>query len=236
MSEPRPDGRRLRWEQHKRERRRHIIDAAIVVLEEHPAGESIHVQQIADRAGIHRTVLYRHFEDRTDLDVAVQREICRRAGDDLFAVMNLEGTPSEITHRIVDTYVRWTVAHPSLMRFVERDFGVGPTTPLEEAIQEIAERIELLINSFVAVMGVELPEADRDALDPFVFGLVGGGFQAAKRWAARGGDRPALEDFVDLLARNIWRQIVGIAAERGIEFPDVPVDQLLDLLASPDNS
>ncbi|MEQ6899853.1 TetR/AcrR family transcriptional regulator [Nocardioides sp. YIM 152588] len=231
------DGRQLRWEKHKRERRQVVIDAAVEVLEQHPPGEAIHVQQIADRAGIHRTVLYRHFDDRTDLDLAVQTEICRRAGDTVIAAMSLEGTPSQITHRIVATFVEWMVAHPALVRFVERDLSGGPSgrdaTPLEQALQQVAERVELLIHSVVQVLGTDLPEDSRDALDPFVFGLIGSGFQTTKRWASRAELRPPTGEFIEMLSRNIWRQITGMAADQGIDLPDVPVEQLLALLASP---
>lgn len=229
------DGRQLRWAKHRAERRQAVIDAAIAVLERHPVGETIHVQEIADRAGIHRTVLYRHFEDRSDLDVAVQREVCRRAGEHLFAAMSLQGTPQDITRRIVDTFVRWMLDHQALVRFVERDAGGGDVHPLDEAIEQVAERIDLLIQGVIGLLGVSLPENDQAALDPFVFGLVGGGLQATKRWISRAERRPETDEFIDLLSRNIWRQITGIAVERGIEIPDVPVDQLIELIAAVDS-
>lgn len=222
------DGRQQRWAEHKRERRQMVVDAAIDVIEQHPPGETIHVQQIADRAGIHRTVLYRHFEDRTDLDLAVQTAICQQAGAELFASMSMQGTPREITFRVVETYIRWAAAHPALVRFAERDLG-GDVVPLEQALEQVAEGIELLITSIIQMLGVELPQKDRDALDPFVFGLIGGGFQATKRWANRDTVRPPIEDFVELLGTNIWRQVTGIALDRGVEIPDVPVEQLLGL-------
>lgn len=232
MSTSKTDGRQQRWAQHRRDRRQAVVDAAIEVIEQHRPGEAIHVQQIAERAGIHRTVLYRHFEDRTDLDIAVQTEICERCGAELFASMSMQGTPREITFRVVETYIRWAAAHPALVRFAERDLG-GDVVPLEQALEQVAEGIELLITSIISILGVELPQNDRDALDPFVFGLIGGGFQATRRWAGRDQVRPPIEDFITLLATNIWRQIVGIASDRGVEIPDVPVEQLLGLIDTP---
>ena len=64
----RRDGRQARWERHNQQRRRQIIDAAIEVIEEAGPGGELHVQQIATRAGVNRTVVYRYFEDRADLD------------------------------------------------------------------------------------------------------------------------------------------------------------------------
>ena len=62
------DGRQLRWDSHNQARRQHILDAAIDVLADSEPGAEVHVQQIADRAGLSRTVVYRHFADRADLD------------------------------------------------------------------------------------------------------------------------------------------------------------------------
>ena len=72
-----PDGRQARWDKHNQERRQVILDAAIAVVEAGEPGAEFHVQQIADRAGLSRTVVYRHFADRADLDQAIQAEMSR---------------------------------------------------------------------------------------------------------------------------------------------------------------
>ena len=79
-SPPRPDGRQARWDRHNQERRQRILDAAIAVVESGEPGAEVHVQQIAEQAGLSRTVVYRHFADRSDLDRAVQTAIV----DDLY--------------------------------------------------------------------------------------------------------------------------------------------------------
>ena len=75
-----PDGRRLRWLEHNQARRQVIIAAAVRVLERSAPGDEIQVQQIADEAGLARTVIYRHFQDRVDLDLAAQRQACADLG------------------------------------------------------------------------------------------------------------------------------------------------------------
>ncbi|NHA01386.1 hypothetical protein G5V59_20230 [Nocardioides sp. W3-2-3] len=91
---------------------------------------------------MHRTVLYRYFDDRTDLDLAIQREICLRAGEVLLSAVTLEGTPREIVQRIVAAYVGWSVENTALMRYAERDVPGANAKPLDEAISQIAEQIE----------------------------------------------------------------------------------------------
>jgi AcrR family transcriptional regulator len=221
------DGRQLRWQRHKAQRRRVVIDAAIAVLQRREPGAEIHVRDIADEAGINRSSVYRHFDDRGDLDLAVQREICDRAGGVLLPALALDGTPRDIVRRIVDAYIRWAVAHPALVRFAEQDLPGASAKPLDEALEQVARQIELVIGGFVSALGADLDVGDRDALEPWVFGLIGGCFEAVRRWTAREALSPGVDDFVDLMTDAVWFQIDGLASSRGITVPDLPVEQLL---------
>ncbi|WP_408897102.1 TetR/AcrR family transcriptional regulator [Nocardioides sp. R1-1] len=225
-----PDGRKRRWQQHNADRRQAVIDAALTVLARDLApGAELSVQQIADEASVHRTVLYRYFEDRTDLDVAIQQEICSRAGELLLAAVTLEGTPREIVHRVIDAYVGWGAENVALMRFAERDIAGASSKPLDDAIGQIAEQIELVIGGFLALLDAEVDDDDRDALTPYVFLLVGGVMAAVRSWSSREELRPPAPEFTRLLADVTWLQIEGLAASRKIEVPDLPVEQLLNL-------
>lgn len=230
----RTDGRKRRWQQHNAERRSKVIDAAIEVLrrDENP-GEDLSVQQIADESGVHRTVLYRYFDDRTDLDLAIQREICQRAGTLLMGVVTLEGTPRQIVHRVIGAYVAWSVDNIALMRFAERDVPGTTVKPLDDAIGQIAEQIELVIGAFLAVLKVDIDDDFSDLLTPYVFLLVGGVMSAVRSWTSRDTLRPDAAGFTRLLADVTWLQIEGVAAARDIEVPDVPVEQLLNLEDTP---
>ncbi len=84
------DGRRRRWQEHNQVRRQVIIDAAIAVLERQPPGDEFQVQAVADEASMSRTVIYRHFEDRADLDRAVQRQICEQVGAVLLPALSYD--------------------------------------------------------------------------------------------------------------------------------------------------
>lgn len=234
MSTGRPDGRQLRWQRHNQQRRQQVIDAAIAVLEEVWPDSEIHVQQIADKAGINRSVLYRYFEDRTDLDIAVQQEICQRASEALVPAIGLDGTAREIVHRIVAAYVGWAADHAALVRFAEQDIPGASLRPITLSIELIAAQIEQIIEAVVEVLGGGLSATDRAALEPWVFGLIGGVMAAVRRWT----DRPALEPEPDvvatLLAGTVWFQVEGLAVERGIAIPTVPIDEFIDSLTAAD--
>ena len=223
------DGRQARWDGHNQARRQHILDAAVSVLAASEQGAEVHVQQIADQAGLSRTVVYRHFTDRADLDAAVQGRILELLRAELVPALSFEGTPVAIIRRIVSAYVGWAAQHPSLHAFAQADPpGPGPGQ-VDQAVQQIAGQIEDLIRVGVQLLGLALDEDEVAALDPLVFGLVGGVFASTRRWLSRPERIPARETFVSLLTQATWLQIAGMALERGVQLdPEVPVESLLE--------
>lgn len=225
------DGRQLRWEEHKAQRRQLIIDAALDVLRELAPGEEFHVQQVADRAGLNRTAIHRLFKDRTDLDLAVQREIAGRATEVFLAAVDLDATPRAIVHRIVDAFVRWAVDHLAWVNFVERGVAGVAVRPMDEAITRVVEQVEMVIAGVASVVGGDLSEDDRALLEPWVSSLIGGGLSAVQRWMAREELRPDLETFIDLITDISWAQIDVLAKQRGLPLEsDSSVQQLVDRL------
>lgn len=224
----RPDGRQARWDAHNQERRRRILDAAIAVVEAHEPGAEVHVQQIAARAGLSRTVVYRHFSDRADLDRAVQETVLEGLWAELLPSITLDGTIPQIIERVVATYVGWTVAHPALHRMAEQDaVGSGPG-PLEQGLARIAEQVVALITTAVGILDLELDDDQQAALDPLVFGLVGAVFSAVRRWIARPVREPAAPKLVELVTRSVWFTVQGHARGLGIELrARQPVEELL---------
>jgi AcrR family transcriptional regulator len=228
------DGRRLRWLAHNQARRRVIIDAAVRVLERAEPGEDVQVQLIAEEAGLARTVLYRHFHDRVDLDLAVQKRICKDLGTVLLPALSYDGEPVVIIRRIVEAFVGWATLHPTLFWFVELELpGPGPH-PLAESIEQVGGQIEELMNSVVQYYGIELSADDRAGLDPWVFGLIGQVFSTVRRWSSRLEVAPGADHLVNMLAQSIWHQINGMAASRNIDVPDVPLIELLQVMDQAD--
>lgn len=222
----RPDGRQARWDAHNQERRRRILEAAVAVIGEGEPGAEVHVQQIAQRAGLSRTVVYRHFADRADLDRAVQAAVLDDLWAELLPAVSLEGSIGGIIERIVSTYVGWAVAHPALHRFAELDpDGSGP---LQQGLEQIAVQVAELIETAVELLGVELDADEQASLDPLVFGLVGAVFGAVRRWVSRPERAPSAPVLVQLVTESVWHIIEGHGRRLGVELArDVPVEQLL---------
>ena len=228
------DGRRRRWQEHNQVRRQVIIDAAMAVLGRQEPGEDVQVQAVADEANMSRTVIYRHFTDRADLDRAVQRQICGDLGVALHPALTYQGTADAVIHGLVSALVRWAHDHPNLYFFVERDLaGWGPS-PLSKAIEQVAQDIEKVMAIVLAALDADLDEDERAALDPWVFGMIGAAFAAIRRWLERPVRAPGLESFTEILSESITAQINGMSRARGLNLPDLPLSDLMRVWSRPE--
>ncbi len=226
--ETRTDGRQSRWDAHNAERRAQVLEAAVELVEEQGAGAPLHVQEIAARAGMSRTVLYRHFDDRADLDHAVQERVVALLRERLDPQVSLEGSIEGIILRIVTAYVSWAAAHPELHRLIERS-APGDVRPLalHVTVNEMARQVNDLVLTGAELLEVHLPADQQAALDPFVFGIVGQAFATVGRWIGRPVLEPGADVFAVLLARSVWSQIDGHLRAIGVEIdPTVPVEEL----------
>ena len=227
------DGRQARWDQHKEERRQQIIDAAIAVVEEGGPGAEVHVQQIAERAGLSRTVVYRHFEDRADLDRAVQSKILDGFWAELMPQITLDGTVPQIIERVVGTYVSWAVAHPALHRLADHDITrpAGPDDPaggpLEQGLERLAGQITQVVHVGAVALGGELTDEDRASLDPLAYGIVGAVFSSVRRWLRHPDPALTPETLVALVSQTVWFGIDGHARRLGVEIdPERAVEDI----------
>jgi AcrR family transcriptional regulator len=222
-----PDGRQARWNKHNLERRQVILDAAIAVVEASEPGAEIHVQQIAERAGLNRSVVYRHFTDRADLDHAILVEIVEGVMERLLPALTLDGTVPEIIHRMVFAYVDWAAGHPELHRLVDHA-SIGGA--LEQGLDRVASVIVEVLETALDMLGVELDEDDAAAIDPLAYALVGAAFSSVRRWVSREPRRPDTAEFASLLSDSVWLILNGHAARLGVEIdPDLPIEELLNI-------
>lgn len=213
---PPVDGRRVRWEEHKRRRRQLIIDAAVEVIEEYPPGTAIHVQQIAERAGLARPAVYRHFTDRADLDRAVQQQAIGQLLAELDPAVILQGTIEQVILGIVETYVTWAGDHPALHRVAVREAsGADGGNPLRAAVQQIADPLHEVFAVGAETLGITLDSDDLDALDPFIFGLVSQAVGTVRHWLARPERTPSAPELARRMADSVWFVVDGHARARG---------------------
>lgn len=224
------DGRQLRWADHNEERRLHVLKAAIELLEEQPLGSELRVQQIAERAGLVRTVVYRLFSNRVDLNRAVQLHIVGMIRERLSETMVLTGSIEEIVRGVVGGYVDWVAEHPRLHEMAQRALGDGEPGELDRAADQIGTDISTLFQAGATLLGHQLDEEQLDTLDVLVVGLIGQVRGSVNQWVRRPERTHSARALTAMLSRWIWYQIDGQAREIGVELdPTVPVDRLAGL-------
>lgn len=192
------DRRTSRWDEHRVARRAALVDATIAAVREQGAG--VGMDEVAARAGTSKTVVYRHFADRTQLYVAV----CARVADVLVAQVRAATaaapTPREKVAAGIEAYLRLIEHDPEVYRFVmHRAPTTGPVTDLVSLIGEHA----------AAVIAEQLPGA---AAVPWGHGVVGLVRGAADNWLARpaGMTRAELTGHLTDLA---WAGLSGLRRE-----------------------
>lgn len=222
----RADGRQSRWDRHNLQRRQRIIDAAIKATEAHEPGAEVNVSEIAEIAGLSRTVIYRHFNDRAELDLAVQSAILDGLWDLILPAVTLEGTVPQMLERGVGAYVNWAVAHPSLHWLADHDFS--ESGPLEQGLVRVSAQITTLLTLALELLEIDLTASERDAMDPMIFGLLGAVFGAVRRWLFRPGRVLSPEALITLTSRSLWFAIQGHARGIGLELdPDTTIQEIL---------
>ncbi|WP_067562104.1 TetR/AcrR family transcriptional regulator [Nocardia acidivorans] len=215
-----------RWGDHNAERRRVIMDALIELIEEFEPGSEIPLQAIADRAGVKRSVIYRHFVDRRELDARTRQYAVELHLDEVTPTLDPDDTLRETIFRTVDGYVRLVSARPRLNEWVER--GPGSQDPSGQAVVSgtkaaIAERISVLFETAAAVLGQTDP-----GIEVAAFAIVSMVDGAVTRWLHTRPDGYGATAVSRLLTDSIVYLVQGHARVRDIEVdPDIPVGELL---------
>ncbi|HET6878259.1 MAG TPA: TetR family transcriptional regulator [Jatrophihabitans sp.] len=220
-SEEHRDGRSTRWDPHRRERRLAIINAAVVAIEEY--GPDALTAQIAEKAGVPRTHVYRHFDGKQALDLAVSGHIANQIGQQIRAALARPGSAREIISAAIDEHLGWIEAHPNLYRFlIQHAYAVkaSGSQHAEDAKAAFAAELTALIQRYMHALGVASDRAERMAVG--VVGLV----DATAAWWLERGDLPRDELTAELTDR-VWVLIDRSARELGLELdPDQPLPEV----------
>jgi AcrR family transcriptional regulator len=163
------DGRSTRWDPHRRERRLSIINAAIAAIEEH--GPDVLTAQIAEKARVPRTHVYRHFDGKPALDLAVSTHVANQIGARIRAGLASGGSAKGIIGGAVDEHLSWVEAHPNLYRFLAQNaYAVRTEVPggAGDAKAVFAGELTALISRYMAAFGIDTEPAER-----LIVGVVG---------------------------------------------------------------
>jgi AcrR family transcriptional regulator len=215
------DGRSTRWDPHRRERRLSIITAAIAAIEEH--GPDVLTAQIADRAGVPRTHVYRHFDGKPALDLAVSTHVANQIGQSIRAGLASGGTAIEIIRGAVDQHLKFVEEHPNLYRFLaEHAFRIRTDAlgSAGDAKAVIGAELTALISRYMIALGLDTEPAER-----LMVGVVGLVDATAAWWL----DRSDLsrEAVTAELTEQVWLLLDRTDRQLGLELdPNQPLPQI----------
>lgn len=215
----RPDGRDSRWEQHRRTRRRELVEAAITAIREH--GAAVGMDEVAAGAGTSKTVIYRHLGDRLGLYLAVCEAVAGSILADFRRAMErgtggagesaILGDARPTLVAVIDSYLALVERDPEVYRFVTRRPLVD--VPVEK--DPVIGLSDTIARELTSVLGELLTEAqrDREAAATWAHALVGLVRESADRWLVD-PDRPARETVVERLADLAAYGLNGVLTRR----------------------
>lgn len=184
------DRRDSRWDEHRRARREELVDATLAAIASH--GADVGMEEIAAAAGTSKTVLYRHFSDRSQLYLAVSARVADELLPRLGRAVNSDTNPRQMVAAVIDTYLAFVEADPELYRFVVHGFPqaqFGQFGPSDQS-NPIGSLTDVVGNQAARIIADLLREAGRDtaAAGPWGHGMVGLVRSAADWWLR--ADRP----------------------------------------------
>jgi AcrR family transcriptional regulator len=200
------DGRRLRWTEHRAQRRTGFVAAGVAAIDRY--GPAASAEQIADVAGVSRTVLYRYFRDREDLRQAIADRVVAAVVESVLPKLQLtpESTPRQIISAAVGVIVGWLDEHPNLYHFL-RSRRTGAS--LDSVEGTLADNVAALLETMMVIFGVDSEQAA-----PGAYGIVGFVESTGSWWLQHRS--MSRERFTTLVTNGIWHLIDGTARDFGV--------------------
>ncbi|WP_083342759.1 TetR/AcrR family transcriptional regulator [Rhodococcus triatomae] len=219
-------GYAARWATHNVERRTAIVQAAVELLEESPAGTELSVRAVAERAGVAKSVLYRQFGGKDELERRMRSHIVDELGALLTSKLDLStGSVRSIISRTVQVLADWMIEHPRWDEFLRG----GPTFDGDESLDAVSElklrmarRSEAILASIADALDV-----DPQAFEPVPYAVVTMVEATMSTWIRQDApERPRSRIVSDLTDLTVYildgaARSVGVVADPDEEFTAV---------------
>jgi AcrR family transcriptional regulator len=186
----------------RQERRAQVLEAAreVFVAQGYHAAA---MDDIAERAGVSKPVLYQHFPGKLELYLALLDSSAE-------ALIEAVGLALSSTH---DNKLRVTATMSAYFDFVEADHGLfrlifESDLTNETAVRERVERVDDRCAELVSRVIAEDTGLDDDQARLLASGLIGLAQTSARRWLRHSGSIPK-DDAARLIGSLGWRGISG---------------------------
>lgn len=191
------DGRSTRWQKHRDQRRRELLRAVRLVVDEY--GDELSMDQISEHSGTTKSVLYRYFTDRAGLQAAMGEwamGLIVRSLDEAAAASAGEGEPPAAARKALAAMIRAFVGlagdSPNVYRFC--DTAVNRFAP---------EDTGGFFNSIAALLAERLA-LDGDHTQLWAAGAIGFVRAATEAWLT---DPNPAEEFTTTLTHWLWASL-----------------------------
>ncbi|MGC3021170.1 MULTISPECIES: TetR/AcrR family transcriptional regulator [unclassified Brevibacterium] len=190
------DGRSTRWQKHRDERRRELLRAVRLVVDEY--GDELSMDQISEHSGTTKSVLYRYFTDRAGLQAAMGEwamGLIVRSLDDAAAAsvrVDESTTGYEALAAMIRAFVNLAGESPNIYRFC--DTAVNRFAP---------EETGGFFNSIAALLAERLA-IDGERAQLWSAGAIGFVRAATETWLSD-PDRP--EEFTTTITDWLWASL-----------------------------
>nr|WP_323745689.1 TetR/AcrR family transcriptional regulator [Arthrobacter gandavensis] len=152
---PSPDGRSVRWEAHRIERRGALIKAARRAV--HTLGAQASMEEIAAASGTSKSVYYRYFGDKSGLQQAMGEVVINQMQDKILAAGRSADSPRSGLRAMVSAYLQMAQTSPSVYAFVTGSAGETPGTgeagvavALSDFFANISHMMEQAVQAYLA--------------------------------------------------------------------------------------
>lgn len=179
------DGRSARWREHRSQRRAELLDVARHVI--HDKGPEVTMEDIAVASGTSKSIIYRYFQDKAQLQRALGMHILSGMHERLVTeIRNLEVTaerpvePAERIHAMVAAYIGTAQRSPHVYAFITR-----PSDGLNHFLESVTRLV-------TAIVPPDVPDAQIWAA-----GAVGFVEKAVDRWMRTAADDPDVHSSPD---------------------------------------
>ncbi|PXY19890.1 TetR/AcrR family transcriptional regulator [Prauserella sp. PE36] len=213
------DARRDRWRKHRIARRAEFVEAALKALDEH--GPELGMEDVAAAAGVTKPVLYRHFEDKADLYVALGQRGTELLFERLMPAINAELAPVPRIRMALNAFFTVIEEHPNLYRLLARNSFADK--PVDADV--VAEDKEVIATALTALLGdyMRMFNMDSGAAEPWAYGIVGMVQNTGEWWLDK--RTMSRDSVVEYLTQIIWAAIDGLSRQHGVTIdPDQPLE------------
>lgn len=192
------------------ERRAAIVAAALEVIED--LGPAAGTSQIAERAGVPRPHVYRHFESKEELDADIIREAAAALREAVRPTLTTGKSIPDMLRDAIGTAVGWAADHPNLYRFLA---ARQQTRALHRARLGRGRFLDMFVEAAANLAGIS--ETSAAVPDGVLAGMVGMIDSSIIWWLDHQDEAQAA--VVERLARQVDLVVADLFAQHGLPDP-----------------